>query len=183
MKPLHALSLAIAMAAVAGCASITRPEAVDVPRALAPPASESAYVQATATGVQIYKCTFEAGEPVAWSWKFREPEASLFDSSGRLLGKHYAGPTWESVDGSTVVGKVAASAPAPDASAIAWLLLSARSSTGDGLFARVTSIQRVGTAGGVAPSAPCSAANDKQVVRVPYRATYTFYRARQASAG
>src|SRR5437016_7647191 len=28
--------------------------------------------------------------------------------SGRSLGKHYAGPTWESVDGSTVVGEAKA---------------------------------------------------------------------------
>ncbi|CAN5925593.1 hypothetical protein BH11MYX4_BH11MYX4_06510 [soil metagenome] len=32
------------------------------------------------------------------------PEATLFGHHGRVAGKHYAGPTWEANDGSTVVG-------------------------------------------------------------------------------
>jgi hypothetical protein len=40
-------------------------------------------------------------------------------------------------------------------------------------------IQRLQTVGGKAPSAPCSQDNAKQVVRVPYKAAYYFYVARQ----
>jgi hypothetical protein len=39
----------------------------------------------------------------------------LRSRSGRILAKHYAGPTWEASDGSKVVGEVAAKSPAPQA--------------------------------------------------------------------
>ena len=35
---------------------------------------------------------------------FRAPEATLYGKRGKTEGKHYVGPTWESKDGSTVVG-------------------------------------------------------------------------------
>jgi uncharacterized protein DUF3455 len=102
----------------------------------------------------------------------------LMDRSGRSVGRHYAGPTWESKDGSSVVGEVRASEPAPDpAAAIPWLLLAAKATAGSGLFSATSSIQRVQTLGGLAPSAACSASNTGQVARVPYTATYYFYRA------
>ena len=47
-----------------------------------------------------------------------------------------------------------------------------------GVLAQTASIQRVATAGGVAPSEPCNAANANQFARVPYTATYYFYKAR-----
>jgi len=79
---------------------------------------------------------------------------------------------WESIDGSTVVGKVKARDPDPDGSAIPWLLLTAKSTAGAGDFGATKSIQRVHTRGSVAPSQPCSANNAKQVVRVPYTTYY-----------
>jgi hypothetical protein len=54
-------------------------------------------------------------------------------------------------------------------------LLKARSTSGDGIFASVRSIQRVNTEGGRAPEVNCSRENLAQVARVPYRATYYFY--------
>jgi hypothetical protein len=67
----------------------------------------------------------------------------------------------------------------PDPSAIPWLLLSAKSNSGAGVFSQVKSIQRLQTVGGKAPSAPCGQDNTKQVVRVPYKATYYFYGAKK----
>ena len=148
-----------------------------MPGPLSVPAGQSAYVKALATGVQIYECGSKAAEPSAWSWTFRAPEATLADPSGRPLGKHYAGPTWESLDGSVVVGQAKASDPGTSPMAIPWLLLTTKSTTGKGLFAQTTSVQRVETVGGVAPTEPCGAANAKQVARVPYQAAYYFYRA------
>jgi hypothetical protein len=112
-----------------------------------------------------------------YEWQFRAPEAVLVDRSGRSLGRHYAGPTWESNDGSAVVGEVKGRDPGPDPSAIPWLLLSAKSTRGSGLFTPTTSIQRVKTAGGAAPPLPCTAERARQMARVPYTATYYFYRA------
>lgn len=149
----------------------------DVPATLRPPAGQVVYLEALATGVQIYECVSKPDAPSTYEWAFRAPEAALADRSGRSLGKHYAGPTWESVDGSTVVGEAKARDPGPKQSAIPWLLLGAKASSGGGTFGQAKSIQRVQTVGGVAPAEPCSAANARQVARVPYTATYYFYRA------
>ena len=149
----------------------------DVPATLHPPAGQVVYLEALATGVQIYECLPKPAEPSTYEWAFRAPEAALVDRSGRSLGKHYAGPTWESVDGSKVVGESKARDPGPNPSAIPWLLLGAKATMGEGTFGHAKSIQRVQTVGGVAPSEPCSAANAGQVARVPYAASYYFYRA------
>ncbi len=44
--------------------------------------------------------------PVKYEWVFKAPEASLMDDQGKIIGKHYAGPTWESSDGSKVGGQI-----------------------------------------------------------------------------
>jgi len=162
-----------AVVLLAACAGqpVTPP---DVPPGLRPPAGQVPYLEALATGVQIYECSRKGD--AAFEWAFKAPEAALADRSGNSLGKHYAGPTWESTDGSAVVGEVKARDPGPTASAIPWLLLSAKSNTGSGTFSSAKSIQRVATAGGIAPAAPCTASNLKEVARVPYTATYYFYR-------
>jgi Protein of unknown function (DUF3455) len=101
------------------------------------------------------------------------PEAELFDQSGAKLGRHYAGPTWESADGSRVVGEVMQRSPVQDA--VPWLLLRVKSSEGAGPLANAKYIQRVDTIGGVAPSSGCDAARAGAKVRVDYSANYDFY--------
>ena len=173
-----ALLLAVGHSFAADSAPSGPPPALpDVPPTLRPPAGQVVYLEALATGVQIYQCMSKAGEPSTYEWAFRAPEAALADRSGRSLGKHYAGPTWESLDGSTVVGEAKARDPGPNPSAIPWLLLDAKATTGGGTFGQAKSIQRLQTVGGVAPSEPCSATNAKQIARVPYTASYYFYRA------
>ena len=95
------------------------------------------------------------------------------------LGKHYGGPTWESDDGSKVVGQVLEKVDSGEPSAIPWLLLAAKSSSGSGVFERVKNIQRLNTAGGKAPSAAsCSRDVAGAEARVPYQATYVFFAAK-----
>ena len=149
----------------------------EVPATLRPPAGQVVYLEALATGVQIYQCVSKPDEPSAYEWAFRAPEAALDDRLGRSLGRHYAGPTWEAPDGSTVVGETTARDAGPNPSAIPWLLLRAKTTTGAGTFSQAKSIQRLQTVGGVAPSEPCGATNAKQIARVPYAASYYFYRA------
>ncbi|WP_213956710.1 MULTISPECIES: DUF3455 domain-containing protein [unclassified Variovorax] len=51
-----------------------------------------------------------------------------------------------------------------------------KASSDTGAFARTASIQRVRTVGGIAPTERCDATNAAKLVRVPYKATYFFYR-------
>jgi hypothetical protein len=171
------LATAGAAAALLGaCATRNAtPPVVAIPPALAAPAGETLQRTLDASGVQIYECRAKAGSADAGEWVFIAPEAQLFDADGLPVGKHYAGPTWESNDGSKVVGQVRAQAGATEAGAIPWLLLATHSTGGPGAFADVTSVQRVATSGGAAPTAGCTASVVGQQVRVPYKAQYTQY--------
>ena len=100
---------------------------VDVPDKLKPPASESPAMIVHAKSVQIYECRAKKDQAGADDWAFVAPEADLFDTSGKKIGKHYAGPHWESTDGSKVAGTVKEQAAAPQADAIPWLLLVTKS--------------------------------------------------------
>ena len=113
-----------------------------------------------------------------FEWSFKAPEAELFDSDGKKIGRHYAGPTWEANDGSKVVGEVKAKDNGPDPNAIPWLLLSAKSTSGSGIFSQTQSIQRLNTVGGQAPAEGCNQAQFGKETRVPYKAKYYFYIAR-----
>ncbi len=127
----------------------------------------------SAKGVQIYECQAKKDAAGQYEWAFRAPEADLFDAAGRRVGRHYAGPSWEAPDGSKTVGSLKERVDAPDPAAIPWLLLSAKSS-GEGLFGKVTSIQRVSTTGGKAP-ASCSAKDVGNQARVDYTGDYYYY--------
>jgi hypothetical protein len=137
------------------------------------PAGQRLALQLEATGVQVYTCT---ATPAGAAWIFTAPEASLIGEGGAAAGKHFAGPTWEALDGSSVVGAKVAGA-APDASAIPWLLLRATSHGGSGRLASVSFIQRVATHGGLAPTGGCGASTIGAVARVAYSATYCFHEA------
>jgi hypothetical protein len=125
-------------------------------------------------GVQIYDCKPSAIDPSVSVWTFREPAAGLYDHGRQLVGIHFRGPTWEALDGSSVVGAVVASVPAPRPGAIPWLLLQAVANQGDGVLASVDYIQRLQNKGGVAPPGPGDPTQDA-TVSVPYRARYLFY--------
>ena len=130
--------------------------------------------EAYANGVQVYVCKAKADDPNAFEWAFKGPEAELRNEAGEKIGKHYAGPTWEGNDGSKVVGEAVENAKAPEAGAIPWLLLRAKAHDGSGAFSTVTYVQRLDTAGGVAPTDGCdrSAADTERAVE--YTATYVF---------
>jgi hypothetical protein len=146
--------------------------AQQVPKDLQPPANEQLLLQVHAKGDQIYTCK---GDGAQFTWVLKAPEAQLTDKSGKPFGKHFAGPSWEANDGSRVSGKAVANAPSPDADSIPWLLVAAASHSGEGVLARVTSIQRVNTKGGKAPASGCDAAHAGQEERAPYSADYVFF--------
>ena len=133
------------------------------------PEGDRVAFRAYAEGVQIYR----------WdgaSWTFVAPEALLYSwnqENSEVVGLHYGGPTWESVDGSKVTAAVL-ERYTPDPDAIPWLLLGATSNEGDGIFRKVDFIQRLFTTGGLAPAEPGDFVGEE--ARIPYTAWYVFYR-------
>jgi len=139
-----------------------------------PPAGARLLLEAEADGVQIYSCTAKGA---GFEWVLKAPEANLFDKKGLLVATHFAGPTWKTSDGASVVGEVVTRADAPAAGAIPWLLLKAKSHDGTGGLATASFIRRAETKGGVAPSSGCDAAHPGAEVRIRYSALYQFFAA------
>lgn len=136
-------------------------------------APKAAAIEAFGKGVQIYACKASGG---GYAWALKAPDATLADAKGRVIGKHFAGPSWQASDGSTVVGELLNASPAPDAGAIPWLVLRAKSHAGNGAMASVQYIVRERTEGGMAPASGCDAGHAGSEVRVPYSAVYLFFR-------
>ena len=121
-----------------------------VPAAIAAP-GETAVATWHAEGAQVYEC--KAG------------------ADGKTIGRHYAGPNWEHMDGSAVVGKVAANAPGATPKDIPLLKLEVISSRGSGTLSGVTTVQRINTQGGRHEGA-CEKAGAFH--SAPYAADYVF---------
>ncbi len=139
------------------------------------PAHAAEALRAGGQGVQIYTCTQQG---VAYQWVLTAPEATLTDDSGKQLGTHSAGPTWTAADGSVITGKVLQKKVAMGGLNIPWLLLAATpKQPASGVFANVAYVRRSATKGGNAPADGCDAQHPGAVARVPYSATYTFYKA------
>jgi len=153
------------------CAS---PSQIEVPAALKPGTNESLAMIVPAKGVQIYECRAKK-DSTGVEWVFVAPEAELFDARGNTIGRHGAGPYWQATDGSRIVGTLKQRADAPIAEAIPWLLLTTKSTGPAGWFSNVSSIQRVNTAGGVAPTAGCARNSAGTTARVSYAADYYFF--------
>ena len=164
----------LAAAALAAPLAATAADIV-VPDQLQVPTGQKLALDVRGVGVQIYVCS--AADGGNYEWRFKAPEADLFDQQGRKVGKHYAGPTWEANDGSKVVGAVKAHQDDPHGAAIPWLLLNAKSNEGAGVFGKVDAIQRLATDAGLAPKDGCSQAQLGQEARVAYQAVYRFYSA------
>ena len=148
---------------------------IEVPAILKTPTDQIVFLEAKAEGVQIYECKTQQNDLLKYEWKFKAPEADLYDTNSKIIAHHYAGPTWESIDGSKVVGELKEKYSAPDAKSIPWLLLSAKSDSAFGIFSKITNIQRINTEGGQAPAEVCNQTQLGKEVRIPYKAVYRFY--------
>ena len=174
MTSLARLLVAGALIAAATLLITQSASANTVPGAIAVPEGNELYLKAHAVGVQIYSCNGQA-------WSLSGPRADLYDR-GKKVGTHFAGPTWQTKDGSKVVGARAGGVNV-DPTAIDWLLLSATSTT-PGHLGKTTYIQRVNTTGGLAPAAAeCNAGSAGTVKEVPYTADYRFWKARHRCKG
>jgi hypothetical protein len=140
-----------------------RPVGCDLPV----PAGLQLAFRAYAQGVQIYRWT-------GMAWAFVGPSAVLYENAAfdGAVGIHYGGPTWESVSGGKVLGKLLDKCTA-DPNAIPWLSLEGKPD-GPGVFQYVKFIQRLNTTGGLAPAYAGTAIDE--LAKVPYTAEYYFYR-------
>jgi hypothetical protein len=162
-------SAALALLLVSG--SIVSAPAAETPLPDAVAAlGETVVLAVQGEGAQVYECKIGANGKS--SWVFREPIATLI-ADDKTVGRHYAGPTWEHSDGSTVVGKVAASVPGATANDIAWLKLDVVSKRGSGVLSDVTTVQRINTQGGKLEGACDKAGSFRSA---PYSADYVFLR-------
>jgi hypothetical protein len=141
-----------------------------LPGAIAAFPGESVVLKAHAVGQQIYQC--KAGADGKLAWALLEPIASLM-VDGKLVGRHFKGPTWELADGSAVVGKAIGNAPGQKAGDIAWLKLEVVSRSGSGKLSDVTTVQRINTLGGTLEDS-CDRPGTTR--GMPYAADYVFLR-------
>lgn len=148
---------------------LTGQSLTDMPEAMTAP-SEPLSRTFHAEGAQIYECKPDSDGRLRW--EVREPIATLL-LEGKTVGRHYAGPKWESIDGSIVQAKVVSQAQGATANDIPWLKLSVTLHLGEGIFSGVTGIQRINTEGGTAQG-HCDRPGG--FLSVPYRADYVFVR-------
>jgi uncharacterized protein DUF3455 len=145
-----------------------------VPAAIDPPPQVTLALALAASGTQNYVCS-PGKDGAAASWTLDGPHA-LLNVGKDVVGIHFAGPSWQALDGSLVKGTKVAAADAPKPGNVPWLLLSGMPS-GAGTFGAITYIQRLETSGGVAPKDGCDAAHIGVKALIPYKTNYYFYRA------
>jgi hypothetical protein len=192
-----ALMLGLSPAAAQSAPALDVPP---VPGNIVVPAGNVLFLATRATGTQNYVCLPTARREVGW--RFLGPQATLFVDGAngvpQQIVTHFlsvnpiegalARPTWQhSIDTSRVWGRVRSSSADPNyvaPGAIAWLLLETAGvelgPDGGAFMAQTTFIQRVNTAGGLAPAGGCT--NDDEIGKValvPYTTDYFFYRKSQ----
>ena len=184
-RTLVVASSALAVSVLTACGSMSPMKDMNapmysqanLPAAVQVPAGHKVVMETVGAGEITYQCSPKKDMAGQFEWVFVGPDAKLNDRSGKQVGKYYGPPaTWESRDGSKLTGAQVAIAPS-SAGNIPLQLVKANPAMGTGAMMGVTYIQRVATAGGVAPAAVCDMgkAGSKQIVR--YQADYIFYKA------
>jgi hypothetical protein len=172
------LGAVLTLMVVTGCASapVATPT---VPEAIQAPPTVTTALRWYARGTQNYLCTARA-ESGGADWKLTAPEAALFaspESGAPQVATHGAGPSWLANDGSHFVGNGAvAKKVSPDPASIPWLLVPKKEGDASGTLGGMEYVQRVDTVGGLPPATGCDASGVGATVKVPYTATYVFYR-------
>jgi len=173
-----------------------------VPANIEVPEGNVVFLVGHGAGTQNYSCLpcdpSKPGCANGVAFALFTPQATLFNDQLKQVTTHFFSPnpfennnviraTWQhSRDTSTVWGRVDGSSTDPNfvkPGAIAWLLVNVKDvgvmagPTGGDRLVKTTFIQRLNTAGGLAPSSGCSSQADiGHPAFVPYKADYFFYR-------
>lgn len=173
-KRIAALAVSL-LALPAAVAAISEP--TGLASRLRAPANEEPAFMLSGTGDHIFECRPNLAEANSYQWVFVAPDATLYEGP-RSVGRMATANMWEhSSDRTSVSGVVRAIQPG-GADNLPWALLRAYPAGETGLFAGVTSIQRVNTTGGIAPATGCDASHSGSEARVAFSADYYFYKRR-----
>jgi uncharacterized protein DUF3455 len=170
----HLSLVNVVLMLAAGCAasgSASAQSAVPVSSSLTP-VNAQLFASTSATGVQIYTCEYDSSHHL--SWLFKSPQATLYDTLGRPVFHHDAGPSWQADDGSRIVGHPIAQMASASSGSIPQLLLETTSADKIGVLSSVRYVQRLNTVGGSAPAQMCTA--EHQIGYSPYFANYVFWK-------
>jgi hypothetical protein len=173
-RSLSMLGLAALVSACASSPMMAKVDNATLPEPVRVPAGQKVVMTTTGVGEITYECREKKDMAGAHEWAFVAPVATLYAPDRKVVGKYYAGPTWEANDGSRVTGKQVAVAPAM-AGSIPLQLVKAEPAMGNGAMTGVSYIQRLNTKGGVAPAMACDAGAKGQRQQVVYEADYVFY--------
>jgi len=174
MKNLSLLAGITVLASACATAPAPMVDNAGLPEAVRAPAGAVQKMWTMGRGELTYECRDKKDMAGQVEWALVGPTATLYTADQKIVGKCYAGPTWESADGSKVTGKQVAVAPNGIGN-IPLQLVKADPATGLGAMRGVAYIQRLNTQGGVAPSTPCTAVTKGQRQQVVYAADYVFY--------
>jgi hypothetical protein len=180
LPSLISMSLIVAFGAACSSSGGHRNNPVDnaaLPSTVQVPDGHHQKLWSRGVGEITYACREKADQKGSYGWVFVAPVATLYGSDKAVLGKYYAGPTWEGMDGSKVTGKQAGVAPM-GAENIPLQLVKASPAGSGGIFGDVAYIQRLKTKGGIAPASTCNAASAGMEQKVAYEADYVYYVAR-----
>jgi hypothetical protein len=160
-------------------ADLPFPICASIPDTLKVPEGNKLVLQTFARGFQIYQVKRSVTDPTIFLWVNIAPLATLYarpDFTNELI-HHFAGPTWEFIKGPAKGERVVAAklqGVTPDVTAIQWLLLKAVDSLSTSNN-KITFIQRICTAGGLAPTTGADEAHLGKLDSIPYTASYLFY--------
>ena len=172
-KQKAAIVALVLIGALLGRANAQKPSAPQVPEAIKVGPDQKVVLLAHAAGSQIYTC--RPGADGSFTWTLKAPDAELKDDAGKLIGSHYAGPTWKLNDGSEVTGKAVAHSDSDDPNSIPWLRVDVVAHSGTGQLANVTTIQRVHTHAGKPLAQGCDESHREAETKSTYTADYYFY--------
>jgi Protein of unknown function (DUF3455) len=177
-----ALAVAFTVSQPAHADHAKPPPVPPVPDGLQVPAGNQAFREGDAIGTQDYIC-------LPSGWTFFGPQATLFNERDKQIITHFLSPnpfetgapprvTWQDSEDTSKVWGTAIASVTVDPGAIPWLLVQVVGAqdgpTGGDELSETTYIQRLNTAGGVAPTTPCTVG---MMALVPYSAEYFFYKA------
>jgi hypothetical protein len=129
----------------------------------------------TGEGANLYQCKPRVTDPNAFAWLFVTPDATLYDR-GRPVGTHTAAYRWDSSSDRSSVWGILVATQDGGPNNMLWALFRGVPAAEAGMFAAISSIQRVNTSGGAVPDRACDSDHAGEEASVPFSADYYFYR-------